>query len=174
MRIKLLVAITVIAGIELGLPARSGAQANQQLIAVDNSGCSSPSSSVSSPRMAVPDSARVRGGNQSGSSSPDIILLASVQADRLVFRAQPQIRVRLCWGGDSVHVIQRTNLPSPVVPGTTYRDVYINLEILGHLNAECLASRITRAANDSSAGASGGSCAGLDLDLNRSRVGGTR
>jgi hypothetical protein len=39
-------------------------------------------------------------------------------------------------------VIERRNLPDPVQPGVTYRDVFIAVEILGHLNAECLASRI--------------------------------
>jgi hypothetical protein len=39
-------------------------------------------------------------------------------------------------------VVQRDNLPSPVVPGTTYRNVYIAVELLGRINAECLADRI--------------------------------
>ena len=60
------------------------------------------------------------------------------------FASQPRIRVRLCGGVlDSVRIVERRNLPDPVQPGVTYRDVYIAVEILGHLNAECLADRIT-------------------------------
>jgi hypothetical protein len=58
------------------------------------------------------------------------------------FASQPHVRVRLCWGGDTVRVVQRDNLPSPVVPGTTYRNVYIAVELLGRVNAECLADKI--------------------------------
>src|SRR5204863_6305794 len=56
--------------------------------------------------------------------------------------SQPHVRVRLCWGGDTVRVVQRDNLPSPVVAGTTYRNVYIAVELIGRVNAECLADRI--------------------------------
>jgi hypothetical protein len=38
--------------------------------------------------------------------------------------------------------VQRDNLPSPVVPGTTYRNVYIAVELIGRINAECLANSI--------------------------------
>jgi hypothetical protein len=38
--------------------------------------------------------------------------------------------------------VQRDNLPSPVVPGTTYRNVYIAVELVGRINAECLANMI--------------------------------
>ncbi|MGH7637540.1 MAG: hypothetical protein ACREOK_07800 [Gemmatimonadaceae bacterium] len=40
-------------------------------------------------------------------------------------------------------MLERRNLPDPVQPGVTYRDVFIAVEVLGHVNAECLASRIT-------------------------------
>jgi len=39
-------------------------------------------------------------------------------------------------------VVQRDNLPSPVVAGTTYRNVYIAVEIIGRVNAECLANQL--------------------------------
>ena len=63
---------------------------------------------------------------------------------RMMLRASdsPHLRVRLCWGGDTLRVVQRDNLPSPVVPGTTYRNVYIAVELIGRLNAECLANVI--------------------------------
>jgi hypothetical protein len=80
------------------------------------------------------------GGARSGPA--DVLLLVGIQADEVRFASQPRVRVRLCWGGDTLRVIQRDNLPSPVVPGTTYRNVYIAVELLGRVNAECLADRI--------------------------------
>jgi hypothetical protein len=68
-----------------------------------------------------------------------------VSAREVRFAKQPSIRVILVNGAvDSIRVIERRNLPEPVVPGQTYRDVYIAVEILGHLNAACLSARITR------------------------------
>jgi hypothetical protein len=80
------------------------------------------------------------GGARTGPG--DIILRAAVQAEQLRFGAQPRVRVRLCWAGDTLRVVQRDNLPSPVVAGTTYRNVYVAVELIGRLNAECLADRI--------------------------------
>jgi hypothetical protein len=70
----------------------------------------------------------------------DIILRVGVHADEVRFAKQPNVRVRLCWGGDTLRVVQRENLPSPIVPGTTYRNVYVAVELVGRLNGECLAS----------------------------------
>src|SRR5687767_274279 len=76
---------------------------------------------------------------------PAIVLRAEVSAREVRFAKQPVIRVMLVNGAiDSIRVIERRNLPEPVVPGQTYRDVYIAVEILGHLNAACLSARITR------------------------------
>jgi hypothetical protein len=100
------------------------------------------------------------GGARTGAA--DVLLLVGVHADEVRFASQPHVRVRLCWGGDTVRVIQRDNLPSPVVPGTTYRNVYIAVELLGRINAECLAERIgvgsgaSQAARPSAAGAVAG------------------
>ena len=80
------------------------------------------------------------GGARSGAA--DVLLLVGVHADEVRFASQPRVRVRLCWGGDTVRVIQRDNLPSPIVPGTTYRNVYIAVELLGRVNAACLADLI--------------------------------
>jgi hypothetical protein len=80
------------------------------------------------------------GGARSGAA--DVILLVGVHADQVTFAKQPNVRVRLCWGGDTVRVVQRDNLPSPVVAGTTYRNVYIAVELVGRVNAECLADRL--------------------------------
>ena len=133
-----------------------------------------PATMTNAPASAsASDSARVRspgaavsiGAPQSG--APDILLEAAVQANEVRFASQPQVRVRLCWGGDTLRVVQRTNIPSPVVAGTTYRNVFVAVELLGNLNAACLTERIAagrapaaRAGMDS---ASLGSCAFLGL-----------
>ena len=80
------------------------------------------------------------GGAKTGAA--DVMLLVGVHADEVKFGAQPHLRVRLCWGGDTLRVVQRDNLPSPVVAGTTYRNVYIAVELIGRVNAECLANQI--------------------------------
>jgi hypothetical protein len=112
------------------------------------------------------------GGARNGAA--DIVLLVGVHADEVRFAKQPNVRARLCWGGDTVRVVQRDNLPSPVVAGTTYRNVYVAVELVGRVNAECLSnmigvgnsSRATASAGASgaasqSAGNSAGSCAFL-------------
>ena len=132
-----------------------------RLLADNNTFAEAPSrTGISRPDSARNDSARAdsAGGNaaglrnRSGSASfavggspqgaPDIILRASVQADQVRFASQPRVRVRLCWGGDTLRVVQRENLPSPVVAGTIYRNVYVAVELLAHLNAECVADLI--------------------------------
>lgn len=80
------------------------------------------------------------GGARTGVA--DVMLLVGVHADEVRFAKQPHLRVRLCWGGDTLRVVQRDNLPSPIVPGTIYRNVYIAVELIGRINAECLADRI--------------------------------
>ena len=82
------------------------------------------------------------GVGKARNGTADVLLLIGVHADEVKFASQPHVRVRLCWGGDTVRVVQRDNLPSPVVPGTTYRNVYIAVELLGRVNAECLAEKI--------------------------------
>jgi hypothetical protein len=77
---------------------------------------------------------------QGRSGAADIILRVGIHADEVRFAKQPHVRVRLCWGGDTLRVVQRENLPSPVVAGTTYRNVYLAVELVGRLNGECLAN----------------------------------
>ena len=45
-------------------------------------------------------------------------------------------------GATRVRVVQRDNLPSPVVAGTTYRNVYVAVELVGRVNAECLSNML--------------------------------
>jgi len=99
------------------------------------------------------------GGARSGQA--DVLLLVGIHADEVRFGSQPHVRVRLCWGGDTLRVVQRDNLPSPVVPGTTYRNVYIAVELLGRINAECLAEKIGVGNNARPTPPSAGSCAFL-------------
>lgn len=80
------------------------------------------------------------GGARNGPA--DVMLLVGVHADQVTFASQPHVRVRLCFGGDTLRVVQRDNLPSPIVPGTTYRNVYVAVELIGRVNAECLAQRL--------------------------------
>src|SRR2546423_15658217 len=80
------------------------------------------------------------GGARTGNST--IYLFVGVQANEVRFAKQPNVRVRLCWGGDTLRVVQRQNLPSPVVAGTTYRNVYVAVELIGRLNGECLSNAI--------------------------------
>ena len=99
------------------------------------------------------------GGARSGQA--DVLLLVGIHADEVRFGSQPHVRVRLCWGGDTLRVVQRDNLPSPVVTGTTYRNVYIAVELLGRVNAECLAEKIGVGNNARPTPPSAGSCAFL-------------
>jgi hypothetical protein len=111
------------------------------------------------------------GGARNGAA--DIVLLVGVHADEVRFAKQPNVRVRLCWGGDTVRVVQRDNLPSPVVAGTTYRNVYVAVELVGRVNAECLSNMLgvgnnpqpnassSTASPTQAAGNSAGSCAFL-------------
>ncbi|HJQ19952.1 MAG TPA: hypothetical protein VJ867_06340 [Gemmatimonadaceae bacterium] len=74
-----------------------------------------------------------------------IVLYASASAREVRFAAQPRIVVRLCGAvSDSVHVLERRNLPERVQPGVTYRDVFIAVEIIGHLRADSLRAAFNR------------------------------
>jgi hypothetical protein len=89
-------------------------------------------------------------------------LFAAVRADEVQFARQPKICVKLSGDVrlDSVRVVGRRNLASPVVSGTTYRNIYVAVEILGHLNAECISARITGAAPT---GQAAGPCASIGV-----------
>jgi hypothetical protein len=89
-------------------------------------------------------------------------LFAAVQAAEVRFERRPTICVQLRGDVqlDSVRIVGRRNLASPVVQGTTYRDIYVAVEILGHLNAECISARITGAAPT---GPAAGPCASLGI-----------
>lgn len=91
--------------------------------------------------LAAPAGAQTR----DSSARAAIVIQAEVSAREVRFASQPTIKVTLAYGTvDSVRVIERHNLPDPVQPGVTYRDVRVAVEILGHINAQCLSARITR------------------------------
>lgn len=75
-----------------------------------------------------------------------VTLRVGVSAREIRFNKDPRVLVRLLGAaGDSVRVVERRNLPDPVVPGTTYRDVFIAVEIMGRASAECIAARLAGA-----------------------------
>lgn len=73
---------------------------------------------------------------------PDVLIVATVTAAELRFESEPQARLRVngCELPDAAYVTERTNLPDPVQPGVTYRDVRVGIEIRGWLNVECIAA----------------------------------
>lgn len=114
---------------------------------------------------AAPDGAapvqRTQSVSQRDTGHVALRILASATADEVRFVGTPRVCVRLTGDAqlDSVHVLARRNITSPVVSNTTYRNVYVAVEILGRLNADCITGRITGAASDSSRTLR---CAGLD------------
>ena len=73
---------------------------------------------------------------------PDVLIVATVTAAELRFESEPQARLRVngCDLPAAAYVTERTNLPDPVQPGVTYRDVRVGIEIRGWLNVECIAA----------------------------------
>lgn len=96
-----------------------------------------------------------------------VMLFAAASAREVTFAKQPEIRVRLCGGLDSVRVVERRNLPEPVVAGRTYRDVYVAVEIFGRLNADCIVSTLTSAPRDSAGQRN--ACASLEVGSARAK-----
>jgi hypothetical protein len=72
-----------------------------------------------------------------------VVVFAEASAREVTFAKQPEIHIKLLGALDSMHVLERRNLPSPVVAGRTYKDVYVAVEIFGRVNAECIANNIT-------------------------------
>lgn len=81
------------------------------------------------------------GSAPADSANATVKILAWVSADEVTFRARPQVSARVgnC-AGPAVRVLERRNLPERVEAGATYRDVYIAVEIVGRVEASCLAA----------------------------------
>lgn len=77
-----------------------------------------------------------------------VVIRASVSADELRFATQPAAGASVpgCAGVSPVRVTERRNLPERVQPGVTYRDVYVAVEIVGRLDARCIAALAAGAA----------------------------
>ena len=75
---------------------------------------------------------------------PDVLIRASVTARELTFATRPSASVKLrgCGLQDTVRVLERTNLPKPVVAGTTYSNVRVAVELLAYLDVECIAAAL--------------------------------
>lgn len=115
--------ITACAAAMLLLPGRAASQ-------------SSPAASTCP--AAAADSARPGGAG----ARADVVILASVTIDELRFDREPHGRLRVagCPEGEGLRVLERRNLPDRVQPGVTYRDVHVSVQILGALNAACIAA----------------------------------
>ncbi|HEX4683265.1 MAG TPA: hypothetical protein VH277_11165 [Gemmatimonadaceae bacterium] len=136
--------------------AAAHAHASAQAVVGDSTVCPAPARPA----------AATRSSSTASNAPVDVVIYAAATASEVRFATQPDLRVRLCGGLDSIHVIERRNLPSPVVVGTTYRDVYVAVQIFGRLNAECITRTLTgRAptADSSRAPAARPDCASLEL-----------
>jgi hypothetical protein len=65
------------------------------------------------------------------SAKPDIAIVARVQAAELRFNAQPSTSLQItgCPQIDTSLVVMRTNLPTPVQPGVTYRNIVVDFKL---------------------------------------------
>jgi hypothetical protein len=72
-------------------------------------------------------------------SAADVRIFARVQASELRFNTRPRADVAAlgCAPADTVRVLVRTNIPDPVVPGETYRNVEVAVEIVTRLSVLC-------------------------------------
>jgi len=109
----------------LSIPGRGAAQS-----APPAAPCPAAAAPADSARAAAP------------AAAADVTILASVTIDELRFNAEPKGRVQVlgCGERDGLRVLERRNLPERVQPGVTYRDVRVSVEILGTLNAACIAA----------------------------------
>ena len=72
--------------------------------------------------------------------APDVLIRARATIREVRFTSRPRASVRTlgCAGIDSVVVTERVNLPDPVEPGVTYRDVRVGVEIRADFRVACL------------------------------------
>ena len=75
------------------------------------------------------------------SAKPDIAIVARVQAAELRFNAPPSTSLQItgCPQIDTSLVVMRTNLPKPVQPGVTYRNVIVDFRLnMKFAELECI------------------------------------
>jgi hypothetical protein len=79
---------------------------------------------------------------------PDIVIKGKVTAREVRFESQPDISVkwRGCPGLDTTRISLRTNLPKPVQPGVTYRNVELEFQVNGWIREiDCALGRALQA-----------------------------
>ncbi|HYH80281.1 MAG TPA: hypothetical protein VEX86_10800 [Longimicrobium sp.] len=127
-------------------------------------GCAAPSLAHAQ-AAAVPcagDSARA------DTAGAVVVIRASATIDEVTFRTEPRASARVVGcGGPAVRVVERRNLPERVEPGVTYRDVRIAVEIVGRVEAACLAAL---AGDAGLAGALGGGACGAPARADTART----
>ena len=95
-----------------------------------------PAQPQAQPQCPAPRSLRAA----TDSAKPDIAIIARVEARELRFNSQPQTSLQLagCPQLDTSLVVLRTNLPKPVQPGVTYRNIVVDFRLLMKLtDLEC-------------------------------------
>jgi hypothetical protein len=93
-----------------------------------------------SAQLGCPDSITTFGSTAARPDRPpDVILRATVQARSIRFETSPVLGVRKlgCVPWDTVIVTERVNLPDTIVPGETYRDVRVGVEIHSWFKLRC-------------------------------------
>lgn len=92
------------------------------------------------PTARAPDAPRGCAPAAPDSTQVDVLIRASAHIDRLTFTSPPDARVTVdgCDEGDRWRVVERRNLPDPVVVGETYRDVYVAAEFRARVDVRCL------------------------------------
>lgn len=138
-----------------------------QSFTVDSSRCAARLAAPASRAPSIDSLAAVPSRADSMKAPAAVMLFAAASAGEVTFAKQPEIRVRLCGGLDSVHVVERRNLPNPVVTGRTYRNVYVAVEIFGRINADCIVAALTSAPRDSTGQRN--ACASLEIGGTRTR-----
>ena len=82
------------------------------------------------------------------STRPEVTIRGKVTAKEVRFGSQPQVsvQVRGCPGLDTTRLSVRTNLPKPVQPGVTYRDVQLDFQLSAWLrDIDCAIGRALQA-----------------------------
>jgi hypothetical protein len=93
---------------------------------------------MASPALAQDPTCAGIAGQDTAARLPDVRLYASLRAAELRFVTAPRAQVHVygCVPTDTIRVL-RSNLPTPVEPGVTYRDVEITVEITTRVGVIC-------------------------------------
>ena len=86
-----------------------------------------------------------RPGSPGDTTKADIVVAARIHAESLRFDVSPDVRASLsgCPQLDTARVSMRTNLPRPVQPGVTYRNVTVDVRLRARFSEiDCLIADI--------------------------------